>query len=255
MDITISSPGSPGTSLTPNVKKQIVLMFDELNKNENFGSLSELKEHLGRCGLNKDYVRNILPFLQFCGIVKYSNISSFENDKFFTDIGKAYIKVLKSIDTLEKESEDTDKNILLEYFENIQEIIYFQCLVIMMKSSECNYAIDFFDVLRFVYKYGYIDIQEYFLIIYERNHAEASYIDDMAEIIQQYRSGEIDINVKTETSSTDEGKVNSFPYVNGNFVKAGILYKEKNRFYIVQNRKAEIEAAIEEVRQCQNLVK
>lgn len=255
MDITISSPGSPGTSLTPNVKKQIVLMFDELEKSENFRSLSEFKEHLGGCGLNKDYVRNILPFLQFCGIVKYSNISTFENDKFFSDIGKSYIDVLKSIDILEKEPEGTDKKVLLEYFEKIQEIIYFQCLVIMMKSSNCNYAIDFFDVLRFVYKYGYIDIQEYFLIIHERNHSEDSYIDNMAETIQRYRKGEIDINVKTETSSTDEGKVNSFPYVNGNFVKAGILYKEKSKFYIVQNRKAEIEAAIEEVMQCQNLVK
>jgi hypothetical protein len=253
MDITISSPGSPGTSLTSNVKKQIVLMFDELSKNDDFESLSDLKDHLGRCGLNKDYVRNILPFLQFCGIVKYSNILSFENDKFFSDIGKAYINVLKSIDILEKEPDDTEKNILLEDFENIQNIIYFQCLVIMMKSSDCNYAIDFFDVLRFVYKYGYIDIQEYFLIIYERNHSTGSYIDDMAETIKKYRNGEIDINVKTETSSTDEGKVNSFPYVNGNFVKAGILYKEKNKFYIVQNRKAEIEAAIEEVIQCQNL--
>lgn len=255
MDITISSPGSPGTSLTPNVKSQIVLMFDELVKADDFESLSDLKNHLEKCGLNKDYVRNILPFLQFCGIIEYSNIKKFVNEKFFTDIGKAYVDILKSIAILKEEPESDDKKALLGYLENIQETIYFQCLVIMMKSSECNYAMDFFDVLRFVQKYGYIDKTEYFLVIYERNHAEGEYLDNIKETIEEYRNGEIDINVKTETASADEGKVNSFPYVSGNFVKAGIFYKEKNKCYIVESRKAEVEAAIEEVIKCRNLVK
>ena len=33
MDITVSSPGSPGTSFTDNVKDQIVLLFNELENN------------------------------------------------------------------------------------------------------------------------------------------------------------------------------------------------------------------------------
>ena len=70
MDITVSSPGSPGTSFTDNVKAQIVLLYDELASHENFSSLSDFKTHLGTCGLNASYTRNILPFLQYCGLIK-----------------------------------------------------------------------------------------------------------------------------------------------------------------------------------------
>lgn len=91
MDITVSSPGSPGTSFTDNVKAQIVLLYDELASHDDFSSLSEFKAHLGTCGLNASYIRNILPFLQYCGIVKYENVFPFINENFFTNIGKASI--------------------------------------------------------------------------------------------------------------------------------------------------------------------
>ena len=50
---------------------------------------------------------------------------------------------------------------ILEMLDKIQQTIYFQCLTIMMKNPDCNYGIDFFDVLRFVDMYGHIDLNEY----------------------------------------------------------------------------------------------
>lgn len=41
MDILVSSPGSPGTNFTENVKEQILLISDELDKNDDFASLME----------------------------------------------------------------------------------------------------------------------------------------------------------------------------------------------------------------------
>ena len=259
MDITVSSPGSPGTSFTDNVKAQIVLLYDELSSHDDFSSLSDFKNHLGTCGLNASYIRNILPFLQYCGIVKYENVSPFVNENFFTNIGKAYVDVLKSIQIAKAEPDCEEKTDILNSLEKIQEIIYFQCLVIMMKTQECNYSKDFYDVLCFMKEFESIDSTEYLLIQYEREQSEADMLKRLGAYIGQYRDGTISVNVKTKTKNADDGKaksVNSFPYVSGNFSKAGVVQKYENRFYLNKERISEIECALREVDiVCQNSAK
>ena len=123
-----------------------------------------------------------------------------------------------------------------------------------MKSPSCKYAVDYFDVLRFVCKYDYIDITEYSLLIYERNQGDENYIDSMGKIVQQYRKGEIDIHVTSSTRKKN-GKVNTFSYLNSILVRAGVIIKKNKKFYIVKKRRTEIETAISEVIKCQKLVK
>lgn len=259
MDITVSSPGSPGTSFTDNVKAQIVLLYDELANHDDFGSLSDFKNHLGTCGLNASYTRNILPFLQYCGIVKYENVSPFVNDNFFTNIGKAYVDILKSIQIAQKEPDCDEKTDILKSLDKIQEIIYFQCLAIMMKTQECNYSKDFYDVLCFMKEFESIDSTEYLLIQYEREQSEKDMLKRLGAYIGQYRDGTLSVNVKTKTKNADDGKaksVNSFPYVSGNFSKAGVVYKYENRFYLNKERMSEVECALREVDVlCQNSAK
>lgn len=259
MDITVSSPGSPGTSFTDNVKGQIVLLYDELTSHDDFSSLYEFKTHLGSCGLNANYIRNILPFLQYCGIVKYENVFPFANENFFTNIGKAYVDVLKSIQIAKVEADCDEKTDILNSLEKIQEIIYFQCLVIMMKTQECNYSKDFYDVLCFTKEFESIDSTEYLLIQYEREQSGEDLLKRLGAYIGQYRKGTISVNVKTKTKNSDDGKaksVNSFPYVSGNFLKAGVVHKYENRFYLNKERISEIECALREVDVvCQNSAK
>lgn len=254
MNITISSPGSPGTSYTDDVKKMIITFFDELNSNPDFDSLSQFKAHLEELGYSNDYVRNILPFLQFCGIVQYGNMKIFQNKEFFTNIGCAYVEILKCIEVVSGEKENDAQKQILSSLEDMQEIIFFQCLVNMMKSPSCKYAVDYFDVLRFVCKYDYIDITEYSLLIYERNQGGENYIDSMGKIVQQYRKGEIEIHVTSSTRKKN-GKVNTFSYLNSILVRAGVIIKKNKKFYIVEKRRTEIETAISEVIKCQKLVK
>ncbi len=259
MDIVVSSPGSPGTSFTDNVKAQILLLYDELCSHDDFESLADFKNHLQKCGINKSYIRNILPFLQFCGIVKYENVSPFINSNFFTNIGKAYIDVLKSIQIAKAEPDCSEKTDILNSLEKIQEIIYFQCLVIMMKSQECNYSKDFYDVLSFMKKFDSIDSTEYLLIQYEREQSPKDMLNRLGAYLDQYRDGSLSINVKTKTKNASDGdakSVNSFPYVSGNFSKAGVAYKKDGRFYLTKERSSEIECALREVDYiCQNSVK
>lgn len=258
MDITVSSPGSPGTSFTDNVKDKILIIFDVLDKNEDFASVRDLGTELEKYGINWNYARNILPFLQNCGIVNYQNVESIENKKFFTNIGNAYVDILRAIKTVKAEPEGELRDEILAKLEKIQEEIYFQCLVIMMKSPDCNYGYDFFDVLWFVKQYGSIDSTEYLLIQHEREVNPTNYLADMEDVVKQYRDGAITINVKTKTKNDEKGaakSVNSFPYVQGNFIKAGVFYKDNNRYYIVKDRMPEIIKAIQEVRLCLNSAK
>lgn len=256
MDITVSSPGSPGTSFTDNVKDRILLISDVLETNQNFSSVRDLGTALEKRGLNWNYARNILPFLRNCGMVQYQDVKTIENKYFFTNIGNAYVDILRVIKIVKTEPQNNLTDELIVMLEKIQEIIYFQCLVIMMKNPHCNYGYDFFDVLWFVEKYGSIDSTEYLLIQYERSVNPDSYMVDIGEIVKQYRNGTIVINVTTKTKNNENGKVNSFPYVNGNFIKAGVFFKgNDNRYYIVNKRMPEIIKAIREVKLCLNLAK
>lgn len=259
MDITVSSPGSPGTSFTENVKDKILIIYDVLQSNDNFASVRDLGTELEKYGINWNYARNILPFLQNCGIVKYQDVEAIENKKFFTSIGNAYVDILRSIKIVKAEPESVLRDKVLDMLDKIQEEIYFQCLIIMMKNPECNYGYDFLDVLWFVKLYGSIDSTEYLLIQYEREVNPENYLDTMGEIVKQYREGTITINIRTKTKNDENGEarsVNSFPYVHGNFVKAGVFYKGKDgRYYIVTKRMNEIIKAIQEVRLCLSLAK
>lgn len=250
MDIVISSPGSPGTSFTDNVKDQIITFFDALCEHEDFDSAGGLRQYLEeKYGFNQSYTRNILAFLQNCGIVNYQNLEVFENDKVFTNIGKAYVDILKSIKTM-SEQEDINE-VVLAKLQSIEKIIYFQCLVLMMKNKDCNYAQDFFDVLRFVEKYDSIDSTEYLLILYERENFEGDYISTMTDIVNQYRQNQLVVNVYTKTKNNEKGdskSVNSFPYVTGNFSKSGVFLKDDSgRYRFNKDRSVEIKRAIEEV--------
>lgn len=254
MDITVSTPGSPGTSFTEDVKETILTLYDVLQHNAHYASLRDLGTELNGYGKNRNYIRNILPFLRNCGILCYQDTTA-----SFTNIGHAYADILHSIRTVRREPESALRDEILGKLEKIQEGIYFQCLVIMMKNPDCNYGYDFFDVLCFVHQYGSIDSTEYLLIQHERAINPKHYLTDLGDTVRQYRDGSITINVKTKTKNNESGdpkKVNSFPYVSGNFTKSGVFDKgKKGRFYIVQDRMPEITKAIQEVRLCLNSAK
>ena len=258
MDITVSSPGSPGTSFTENVKEKILILFDVLERNGNFASMGDLGAELQRFGINWNYARNILPFLKNCGIVKYQEASPIESRSFFTNIGYAYVDILRSIKAVKEEPESGLRREVLARLERIQQGMDFQCLVLMMKNPECNYGYDFFDVLCFVVKYGSIDSTEYLLIQHEREVHPEGYLDAMQDMVHRYRSGSIAIRIKTRTKNGESGRaksVNSFPYVWGNFVKAGVFEKrEDGRYYMAEDRMPEIQNAVQEVGACQNSV-
>ena len=86
-----------------------------------------------------------------------------------------------------------------------------------------------------------------------------SYFNDIENVVKQYRNDEITIDIRTKTKNDDKGaakSVNSFPYVQGNFCKAGVFYKgDSGRYFISDDRIEEVDNAIKEVGLCRNLAK
>ena len=257
MNIKISSPGGPGTSLIENVKKNILILASELEKNDDFESLKAYKIHMTTFGMSEDYLRNIFPYMQNIGLVDYANLKPFENHKFFTNLGYAFLDVLRSVELVNEEDDSETKEVVLEYLSSIEQVILFQGMKKMMMSESCRYGIDFWDVLRFVNKYDSIDLTEYFLLIYERNSGEENYLENMGPIVEKYRLNTLTINVSTEIKKKIKStmnkagaakRINTFPYVKGNFVEAGILVPiDEGRFKINEDRRNEIDSALKEI--------
>ncbi|MDY4798656.1 MAG: hypothetical protein SO157_04870 [Bullifex sp.] len=265
MDIVISSPGSPGTSLTEDVKNKMLKMHDVLMKKDSFSTTKEFKDYLiMEYGFNASYTRNVFPFLQFCGFIKYGESECFDNHSFFTKTGKTFVDIIRSRREIEDRDEFPDKEYLLTKLRHMENVIYFQGLVTMMKDRTCNYASIFYDVLQFVKVFETITTLEYMLLLHLRDNKPDSYFQELNNIVPQYRNGDIDLSVKVKTRKTikkkspeneeikkvaTDPKENSFPYVSGNFLKAGIFIKpDIHTFAINKDRLAEIESAMREVR-------
>lgn len=63
--------------------------------------------------------------MQFCGIVQYGNMKPFQNKEFFTNIGCAYVEILKCIEVVSGEKENDAQKQILSSLEDMQEIIFF----------------------------------------------------------------------------------------------------------------------------------
>ena len=169
MDIWISSPGGPGTSLIDTIKQNILTLASVLNKHEDFDSLKEFKTYMTSFGMSENYLRNIFPYIQNLGGIYEQNYNkNLKNDNFFTNLGYAFLDVLRSVEIANKEKDSDTKELVLQDLRSIEQVIVFQGMKKMMMSEKCGYAIDFFDVLRFVKKYKSIDLTEYFFLIYAR---------------------------------------------------------------------------------------
>lgn len=254
MDIEVFSPGSPGSSLTDGVKKKILQCYDALHDHDDFKDLKDFKSYMTTLGVNENYLRNILPFLQYLGIVRYEKLDPFINGSVFTDIGCAYVATLKTKEIVENEPDSETKQAVIDDLDRIDKAILFQCLVIMMKDKTCSYSVDFWDVLRFVNEYESIDATEYLLLLYAREKNINDYLNAISNNVIAHRDDTEKISVKTITNKGSKAKidkVNSFPYVSGNFIQAGIFKKDnKNRFYINDSRRTEIDVALREIELC-----
>lgn len=257
MNIRITSPGGPGTSLIDSVKKSILTLASELENNSDFDSLKAFKTHMTSFGMSEDYLRNIFPYMQNIGFVDYANLKPFVNKQFFTNLGYAYLDVLKSVEIVNAEEDTETKESILAYLNSIEQVILFQGMKKMMMTEKCKYAIDFLDVFRFVNKYESIDLTEYFLLIYERNTGEEDYLSKMEPLVRKYRLKQLTIDVSTEITKNIKNtmnptgaakRINTFPYVKGNFVEAGIFVAtDDGRFKINESRRSEIDSALKEI--------
>ena len=243
MQFTLINPKSPGSKFNEYTDNIILFCNDLLNsKTEEIGSYKSIRVEMEKSGVSKDtYLRNVFSFLRNCGFVFYEKGEIINYKKFFTELGKNYIEVLKSEKVLKETplGENKQKTVY-EELAKIKSLLILEGIKNVMLNEECTYNLVFKELLQFLYLYKSIDESEFAFLLYKSQKNELTDFTLIKNEIEKYRNNELELNFKTEKtkeieSGTDNsGKVPSFGYFLDIFAAANIVYKEnkEKRYYL-----------------------
>ena len=170
MQIEVANASSPGACFTENTNEILTETYSWIEKHP--GLVIQINEFRKRLeeekGINNNNFRNILPLLKNGGLVKYNKGTDFTVEDFFTNSGKAYVKILcmkKELVTCRKYSEQVIVKASEQYDELLSRIIY-DGLMKILHSSDVNYKDAFQCLIQFLLAYEYIDKVEYAYLLY-----------------------------------------------------------------------------------------
>lgn len=256
MYIKIENCSSPGASFTEKTNSIILECYNWIQEHPNCKkSFKEFRVALKKeKGINDNNSRNIYPFLKNCGFITYNRNEIIEYEKFFTNTGSAYIKILQCIELIKNEELDTDeKKKAYENFISIKEEIIMEGLKNLLKASDSNYKEEYVACIKFLLKFGKINKKEFAYLLYEKNKNKNFYLDNMEENILSYRNEKIDfevgISIRNDTSSKEkkgERKVENisfltaYSYILGLLNQCGMVKKSNNKYFIFKENKRDL---------------
>lgn len=253
MRIEVFNPNNPGAKFTNNTENTLVAYYHELEKKrDSIMNFSELRVYMQKThGINNSNSRNIFAFCKNCGLLEYESGQGVTFETFFTNLGKAYVKVIESISMLsaEKNKSNEEKESLKKFYELRQNII-FQCLKNLLKQKDCEYVDVLMRMLNFLLQSNSIDKTEYSLLLCKdiRNA-------DFKTILEKYRNNQISIdvfvNVRNDDSSVkgervlkEIGFLTSWSYLIGMLNEAGLVEKENQKYILLQNKRTLVEEIV-----------
>lgn len=241
MNFTLFNPNSPGTKFN-DTTDNLILGCESIitKKTDEYGEYKDLRIEMENNGLSTDsYLRNIFKFLKYSGIVDYESGHPIHYINFFTELGKNYIRVLKT--TQETLSNTTitiqQKETILRELENIKNTIILECIGNILKSRDCDYAICFKYAINFLIRYKHINEKEFAYLLYKMQKNEAQPITNLDVDITNYKNGTIDFEFiakkqksgETKSKDANEKKIPSYTYFMDNLAAAGICIKDDTR--------------------------
>lgn len=253
MRIEVFNPNNPGAKFTSNTENTLVAYYHELEKQKDeIVNFSELRVHMQKAyGINNSNSRNIFAFCKNCGLLEYESGQGITFETFFTKLGKAYVKVIESISMLiaEKNKSEEEKESLKKFYELRQNVI-FQCLKNLLKQKDCEYVDVLMKMLNFLLTSNSIDKTEYSLLLCRDISST-----EFNTILQKYRSNKISIdvfvNVRNDDSSVkgervlkDIGFLTSWSYLIGMLDESGLVEKENQSYYLLQNKRTLVEEIV-----------
>ena len=253
MRIEVFNPNNPGAKFTSNTENTLVAYYHELEKQKDkIVNFSELRVYMQKAyGINNSNSRNIFAFCKNCGLLDYESGQGVTFETFFTNLGKAYVKVIESISMLsaEKNKSNEEKESLKKFYELRQNVI-FQCLKNLLNQKDCEYVDVLMKMLNFLLISNSIDKTEYALLLC-RDISNA----DFKTVLEKYRNNKITIdifvNVRNDDSAIkgervlkDIGFLTSWSYLIGMLDEAGLVEKENQSYFLLQNKRTLVEEIV-----------
>lgn len=161
--IILRQISNPGISFTTNVNKKLISMSDVILKNIdlklNYSEFQELMIHNDI--FSGSYIRSFIPFLYNVGIINDYNKEICFND-FFTDLGKSYIEIIRTIYTVQ---ENGGNELSINELLKIKSDLIALSLSFMCKSSY-KFFVKYYDILCFVKEFETINREEFYIMEY-----------------------------------------------------------------------------------------
>lgn len=261
MYILIKNCSSPGASFTSNTDSVILACYQWTveHAGEHKPFIEFRIEASKAKGFNDNNARNIYPLLQNFGFVKYSKGDVLNYDKFFTNTGKAYAKIVETEELINK-SNYTDvkkKQSLIELKKAKHSLVYDGLVLLFSKETNYNYEMKAF--LNFTFKFGKINKTEFAYLLYSLENQ----IDDeqVADVINQYRNNglvidvevsvrnDIDLKKQMGTQKRKEGLsfLTAYNYFISLYEQAGLITKYDRSYYkIVDDEVDKIKSLLED---------
>lgn len=254
MEITIENCPSPGAQFSENTNNVLKSIYHWILDN-NFPELEfiEFRRKLEGIGINDNNARNIYPLMKNTGFIDYVSRGILDTSKFFTPKGNAYILILETLLFIESENHNNKYELAILLLKNIlEELIYDGVEKII--NSEINYKEGLRWFLMFLLEYEKINKNEFAYMVYQMKHAPDDWAVASKSIIEQYREGLIDINVKVEVHNDNKIRemtgletrlegiefFTAYNYYCSLVLHSGIAYKDRAYCYLKDREKLEL---------------
>lgn len=238
--------GNAGMDFSVDKNADLIRMYNYTCDSDDVVSYVEFQKRISdNCNISDSNVRMYCPFLFYHGFInEYKNGALIKISDYFTPLGKAYIKsliVAQQIknETVKEKAEDITKDILALSFFNRKA------------QNKKDY---YFDFLEFCIKYNSIGLKEFNYMLYSREVLKNdNYIDDIAENIQQFRTGDIDFEFLQDRISKKGEQVrrtfpdNTFNYTRSLLLEAGLIVEIDSKEYKINpNKKTVVQLLVKE---------
>ena len=160
-NIVLKQISNPGVSFTKDANKKLIGISDLLLENQNIEiNYQEFQNKVIETGLfSGSYIRSFIPFLYNAGIINdYTKKIVFNN--FFTDLGNAYIKLIKTIDSVHNDNSSNTNLVLLE---QIKSDLVVRCLLHMIKTNY-KFVDKYCNILIYLKEFKTINREEFYIM-------------------------------------------------------------------------------------------
>lgn len=236
-----TSPPNFGASITNHTDDTLLVCHDFTSENgKEQMTYAELQQMLySRHRISKCNFRCIMPLMKSFSFVQFERMRRFYLCDFFTDIGEAYIKVLKQrLDISSSNHVNRDKALKTvdEAIMNIRLLGLKNCLNDASTGVSSIYKI----TLAYLLRFSRVDKFEFPFLWYHYQLDPKNYLENMRETVSDYRQNVLQLQpilIKQKEMDTFQGQSSfqkqapGFSYILNTLVQCGLAFKETNADY------------------------